>query len=556
MSDSKDKMLPFSRFAARLGRGRRIRRGDTLLDTADPESAVRALPVDEFYYLIAERGLPEAQDLLVLGSPEQVQMILDMEIWDRDRITPAKMSTWLAAMVEAPFERIYEWVRGLDIELVAVMLRGRMTLYDLTMGEEPETDPEGTLFKTPDGFFMIDATGTADEQRVTHALLVSLYNADINFARRVLVSLQAELDSDLEESAFRWRAGRLADLGFVDYYEALEVYAILDPNSVKIGEAAGQRVRPLADEFAQRSQASDALRMPTALAESMSSPKSRFARAVSALTDDDQIADIHAALVALSNRVLSAERVTPSDHEAIGDVLIRMQATLDLALEYISRGKEEDECQAIVTIPLVRLFRAGVSLVAKVGKLAHALLSQNPFSQADSALGLWEMQDAEVLEALAARRPAFPRLLDDEPTSGLRPFSSMADIAKATARVENIAAQLALLLALGVRPEMLGPDNRDSLGIRDPKAVDTGVLARTVLVSRLLGHMQPGLVALTEIDVARFARLDFDVVKRAIQTIVATTPRGELPRAAAAVAASWAASLNPLESVLVTSSQD
>ena len=103
---------------------------------------------------------------------------------------------------------------------------------------------------------------------------------------------------------------------------------------------------------------------------------------------------------------------------------------------------------------------------------------------------------------------------------------------------------------------MLGPDNRESLGIRDPKAVDTGVLARTVLVGRLLGHTEPGLVALTEIDVARFARLEFDVVKRAIQTIVATTPRGELPRAAAVVAQAWADSLKPLETVLLTASQD
>lgn len=556
MSEAKDKLLPFSRFAARLGRGRRIRRGDTLLDTPDPEAAVRALPVDEFYYLIAERGLPEAQDLLVLGSPEQVQMILDMEIWDRDRITPAKLSTWLAAMVEAPFERIYEWVRGLDIELVAVMLRERITLYDLTMGEEPETDPQGTLFKTPDGFFMIDALGTHDEQRVTHALLVSLYNADINFARRVLVSLQAELNSDLEESAFRWRAGRLADLGFVDYYEALEVYAPLDPTSVKIGESTGQRVRPLADEESQRSQASDALRMPLALAESMSSPKSRFARAVAALTDDDEIADVHAALVALSNRVLSAERVTPSDHDAIGEVLTRMQATLDLALEYVGRGHEDDERKAVSTVPLMRLFRVGVSLVAKVGKLAHALLQQNPFSQADAALGLWEPDDADVLAALAAKRPAFPRLLDEDPTGGVRAFESMADIAKTTARVECIAAQLALLLALGVRPEMLGPDNRVSLGIVDPKAVDTGVLARTVLVGRLLGHTEPGLVPLTEIDVARFARLDFDVVERAVATMAATTPKGQLPRAAAVVAKAWAESLRPLEPVLLTASQD
>ena len=556
MSDIKDKMLPFSRFAARLGRGRRIRRGDTLLDTADPQAAVRALPVDEFYYLVAERGLPEAQDLLVLGSPEQVQMILDMEIWDRDRITPAKLSIWLAALVEAPFERVYEWVRGLDIELVAVLLRERMTLYDLTMGEEPETDPEGTLFKTPDGFFMIDALGTADEQRVTHALVVSLYNADINFARRVFVSLQAELSSDLEEHAFRWRAGRLADLGFVDYYEALEVYAPLDPTTVKVGEAEGQRVRPAADEDTHRSQASDALRMPTALAQSLSSPKSRFARAVASLTDDDDIADVHAALVALSNRVLSAERVTPSDHEIIGDVLVRMQATLDLAVEYLGRGQEEQEQAAIVTVPLVRLFRVGVSLAAKVGKLAHALLEQNPFSQADAVLGLWETDDAEVLQALSAKRPLFPCVLDAEPTTGTRAFSSMSDIAKATARLEYIAAQLALLLALGLRPDMLGPDNRESLGIRDPKAIDTGVLARTVLVGRLLGHIQPGLVPLTEIDVARFARLDFDVAKRAIETLAATTPRGDLPRAAAEVAQVWADSLRPLQPVLTIGSVD
>ena len=556
MSDIKDKMLPFSRFAARLGRGRRIRRGDTLLDTADPQAAVRALPVDEFYYLVAERGLPEAQDLLVLGSPEQVQMILDMEIWDRDRITPAKLSIWLAALVEAPFERVYEWVRGLDIELVAVLLRERMTLYDLTMGEEPETDPEGTLFKTPDGFFMIDALGTADEQRVTHALVVSLYNADINFARRVFVSLQAELSSDLEEHAFRWRAGRLADLGFVDYYEALEVYAPLDPTTVKVGEAEGQRVRPAADEDTHRSQASDALRMPTALAQSLSSPKSRFARAVASLTDDDDIADVHAALVALSNRVLSAERVTPSDHEIIGDVLVRMQATLDLAVEYLGRGQEEQEQAAIVTVPLVRLFRVGVSLAAKVGKLAHALLEQNPFSQADAVLGLWETDDAEVLQALSAKRPLFPCVLDAEPTTGTRAFSSMSDIAKATARLEYIAAQLALLLALGLRPDMLGPDNRESLGIRDPKAIDTGVLARTVLVGRLLGHTQPGLVPLTEIDVARFARLDFDVAKRAIETLAATTPRGDLPRAAAEVAQVWADSLRPLQPVLTIGSVD
>ncbi len=237
MPDAKDKMLPFSRFAARLSRGKRIRRGDALLDTPDPKAAVAALPVDEFYYLVAERGLPEAQELLHLAAPEQLQMLLDMEIWDRDRLLPSKAEPWLAALIEAPAEQIYQWVRGLDVEVTALLLRRRMTLYDLTMGEEPDSDPEGQFFKTPDGFFMIDALGSPDEQRVTQSLLEALYSTDLNYARRVLVALNQELESNLEEEAYRWRAGRLADLGFVDYFEALEVYAPLDPASVHIGDA-------------------------------------------------------------------------------------------------------------------------------------------------------------------------------------------------------------------------------------------------------------------------------------------------------------------------------
>ena len=49
---------------------------------------------------------------------------------------------------------------------------------------------------------------------------------------------RAESDAELEEMAYRWRQARMADLGFADYYEALEVYRELDPASVQLGDAA------------------------------------------------------------------------------------------------------------------------------------------------------------------------------------------------------------------------------------------------------------------------------------------------------------------------------
>ncbi len=269
------------------------------------------------------------------------------------------------------------------------------------------------------------------------------------------------------------------------------------------------------------------------------------------LTSDEDLGEVHAALVALCNRVLAADRVNPAAQDAVAVVLERMQGTLDLALEYLARGDEDQEREAVRSVPLVRLFRVGVSLVAKVGKLAHALNKENPFANVAAALSLWETHDADVLEPLLAQRPMFPCLLDVDPSHGARPFASLADIARATARLEQMAAQLALLVALGLRPEMLLPAQWSSLGIRDAHAVDTAVLARTFLVGRLLGLSQPGLVALTPTQIQTFAQLTFDVSSRALDTLRAAVSQSAWPTAVDVVARRWVDSLRPLQPVLV-----
>ena len=95
----------------------------------------------------------------------------------------------------------------------------------------------------------------------------------------MLVGTRGELDTELEEQAYRWRSGRMADLGFADYYEALEVYREIDPATVRLGEQPAPRVRPLSDE-------ADAsyLRLPAALAERLADG-SPFARAVAGVSD-------------------------------------------------------------------------------------------------------------------------------------------------------------------------------------------------------------------------------------------------------------------------------
>jgi hypothetical protein len=578
-----DNVIALSRYRAELGRGRRLRRADILLSGPDPERAIRALPGDELYYVIHELGLRDAGDILVHARPEQLQVALDFAVWDRDQVAPERLAEWADAIADAPFERIGDWLAGLDVELVALLLRKGARIYDLTQ-EEPPGDPEGSFYATPDGFFLLDVgAGSGDgggegadgegvgegevaavPGRALVRLLDSLYRTDKDLARRILVGARAELDSELEELAFRWRQGRMADLGFADYHDALEVYRELDPAEVRVGEGQGEAARPRVRPIDAEVGADAASRLPAVLIDRVGAGGTPFARAARALTSAEETAELHFALVSLTNRVLAADRVPPGDDAAVGAVLERMAATLDIAVEFLARGDDERAREAVRTVPLTRLFRLGVSLSAKVRRLAHTLQRRGPY--AVTGRDLTEHDEAPVLEAVMRARPMFSRTLDEPPTAGERPFRSLADLARATAVIERAAAAKAMLVGLGITAH--------DVAELEEAAVDTGMLARTVLAGRLLagggadapasskGADQPipfspldprqvrAFEALLENTPEGRMKLPEALKKKAKAILDAASP-GRLAGAAAGVAERWIAGLAPLEPVLV-----
>jgi hypothetical protein len=570
-SSEPDNVIALSRYRAQLGRGRRLRRADALLSGPEPERAIRALPGDELYYVIHEIGLRDAGDILAHARADQVQAALDFAIWERDQIVPERLGEWLELIAEVPYERISEWAAGLDVELLALILRKTSRVYDLTEEELPD-EPEGTLYPTPDTFFALDVRGTGESgdgdgeasssARAVIRLVDSIYRVDKDFARRILVGARSELDSELEEQAYHWRQGRMEDLGFADYYQALEVYRELDPASVRVGEVdpGKVRVRPLdaGDD------AGSAARAPTALVERLSAGTSPFARAVQGLTSAEEVAELHFALVALTNRVLAADRVTPGDDPAIAAALDRMAATLDIAVEFLGRGDEGRAREAVRTVPLVRLFRLGVSLVGKVRRLALTLRRKGPFAALRPGPDLAEPEDAVVLDAVTRARPLFPGQLDDPATARERPFRSLADVARATVAIQRAAAAQAMLLGLGVTPAAIAPGSPalEEAGLGEDRAsLDTGLLARTALVRRLLGKPATPFEPLDAREVREYqAQLEATpegatrlpaILKKKVKAVLDAVSPADLGAASAGVAERWTAGLAPLEPVLV-----
>jgi len=548
---SQSQVVALTRYRAQLERGRRSRRADALFATADPVGAIRALPPDEFFYVLHELGFPEALEILVHGTVEQVQGALDLAIWDRDQVSTERADEWLTAIAQAPFETVGAWARGLDVELLALLIRQRARIYDLSL-EEPPDEPEGILFDTPDRLFTLELLGDEQTQRMTQHLVENLYRADQFMMRRFLVGMRSELDSELEQTAFRWRSGRMADLGFVDFYEALEVYRELDPASVQLESgpvASGQSP----DELGMDTH----LRLPVLMADRLAGA-TPFARAVAGLTLAAEVTALHSALVALCNRVLSADRVSPGDDPAVAGVLGRVAATLDLAVEFLSRGDEAAGVAAVRRVSVTKLFRLGVSLVGKLHKLARSLERDSPFAVLRPAIDLWEPEDAEVISALTKLRPLYPCLLDHPPSAGERPFASLRDLATATVAIERAGAALALVAGLGVRPEHISPERLSVMGVADPAVVDTGLLARTILVQRLLGRGLGPVEPLPAQAVSSFKE-KFNgstqhietMAKSAAAVLQSAAPGGRFTPATEAVATRWLHGLAPLGPVLI-----
>jgi hypothetical protein len=427
-----DTVIPLSRFRVELGRPSSSKRIDALLDSKDPAAAVAALAVPDFFFLVKDVGLDEARELVALATPDQIRGCLDLECWERDRAEMARALPWLGALADVSYEKLAEAWDGLDPELAALILRRHTIVYDLSLGEPVPDEEERPVFATPDGFFGVVITAERDEEiRIVHQVLDFMYRGDAALMRATLQSARAGLDSELEELAYRWRAGRMADLGYVEFYEALEVYRPLEAHAVKIGEGSAEGgVSPPPDEGRITT-------LPVPLAERISG-KSFLARALEQITDAAEIERLQGALLFLVNRVLSAARVSPGDEEAVRVGTDHATATLALGLEQIAAGSLAHAVEALRTISLTRLHRVGYSVTVKLARLASQL--------APRATNAGDPTEA-VLDALLGRRPFFAREL--EGGEGRRPFESMADVRTVAEHLAELTARIALAEALG-----------------------------------------------------------------------------------------------------------
>jgi hypothetical protein len=409
-----DGVVALSRWRAVLARSRNPRKRVDLL-LADPQAAaiVPRIPTEELYYLVRGIGLEDATDLVRLAAPEQVQGCLDLDLWERDRLSMPRVFAWLDALAELSPSGLARAIRALDEELIALVIGREARVYDRGVGEAPEHESPFVVYRTPDAAFAVEfRTTTATAARTIERFLARVYDADPDLARVILIDAKWGTTAELEDESFRWRTARLADLGFPSYDEALGVYRRIDP--AQVAPAMPPPTAPAPPEVAA---------LPVPFADAFGGD-TLLDRALADIDDPIVLARVSAALVALLNRVLVADRVDPADVDRVREVTARARDTLSLFLDRSTGGDVAAATALLERAPLVDVFRGGATLVADLVARARAL---------DRA-GVIEPN----LDPLLEPRALFPRALDPEPTAGERPFRTVADLAAVDAYLRDL----------------------------------------------------------------------------------------------------------------------
>ncbi|NVN92042.1 MAG: hypothetical protein HXX11_15780 [Desulfuromonadales bacterium] len=360
----------------------------------DAKKLTWAMHPQELYWLFKEIGVPDALKLLSLANPAQCLFILDMELWRGWSLLNDKAVDYLGYILKGSEEHFQELLPHLDFNLLSLIL-GRELLVaggigDLNTDEERQTDWDHTF----DDVFLIKFKNPEHSQ-VIGSFLEIICRLDNPLYTALMESVSGEIDIESEEECYRTKSGRLADLGFPPYDEALEIYSRINPATFT----------PKCNKVLV--QTGETTTLPVTFLTGTT-----FLERVMLLMDSELF---RMELNYLINTALVADQAHLDDTEQMKSVVERVYGYLNIALEHLCHGDETKGLEILSSEHLKSLFQLGFSIVLGLKFRAEKL--------ADSSYAT-----GKALSGLKSARPLYYRGFDEDVIDGYREFREMQDV--------------------------------------------------------------------------------------------------------------------------------
>ncbi|MBU1345075.1 MAG: hypothetical protein KKE44_22620 [Proteobacteria bacterium] len=428
---------------------------DMILDAPAPAALIQSFPDQDLYYLMHKIGPYDFIPVLSMATSDQWEYILDVEVWDNDRLDLAYMTKIFDLLFQADPNRLLRWAIKEKPDFFEFYLFKNMQIFVREHDEVPPEDFDDYItiddkfyFRFPDKPKITDDndqpepgndnddefrqdSGPAEEAwELIEKMLKAVAQLDLSVFHGLLLETAALLTAETEEDQFRLKNLRLAEKGFLPTHEAIGIYQPTKLSSV--------RKRPDSSLFKQETFDPD-IPLPPQFFSQFIEGDDLFVTALK-LFDPEFIFHLESELAALINKIISADKIKLRGKEDIEKAVSKACAYLNLGLEVILKGEKKPALarEVIKEYFLEDIFRTGSRAGIKLKTKAADWFKKSYMNKSKLPLSFLGEDYLGVAGGLFLDRP----LYYDNYAKGFlyRNFKSLSDISQTRQSLEQIIA--------------------------------------------------------------------------------------------------------------------
>jgi hypothetical protein len=356
-----------------------------------PHQLVQHMDRVDFFWLVKKIG-EDALPLLRMASLEQWQHLLDMELWERDRVGLDQTTAWVGKLQKADPERLVRWLFS-DGQLLAYYYFWNKIQVEIKEGDEVYELPEG--FFTHDNLYYIRILDKENEE-VIGSILRQMAQEDYDRYQALLLGLAGVLPDEVEEEMYRLRNVRLAEDGFLPVDEALSVYSYLKADSLKVEESSYKVQSPSEKEGRTLVPVLPLIHAPG---------NNLLAQTAERVTDTLFLDRVRLEFAGLCNQVSSADGLKVEGLEDLILVCRKAAGYINIGLEQLSDRNINSSVQLLKDNPLIAIFRVGFGLALELKWEAERWIKEAWFARQDLGLVFWGDEWGGILAGVLQKRP-------------------------------------------------------------------------------------------------------------------------------------------------------
>ena len=334
-----------------------------MLESSDTRGRIRKLAAPHLFFGLKELEDEEFLKLLPHVTEEQWTGILDLDLWSGDNMSSGQFLDLERHIVQAEDPVARKLIRAADPELWELIFKRKLKIYPKVEEEYAAEPQEGEWMETPNRDYLILLPQNPEEARLLRALILRLYELEPQYVSILFESSAARTSTEIEEIAYQNRKNRVEEMGFQDYFEAIEIYTFF-PAEEPLPEKKQDQIREMGT-------------LPVQFKEGLEGPLLLF-QAFALITNPQDSQALLEELFFVCNKVLSADRASPADPELVKKTIGKAITGINLGLDWHSKGNLQKAAEDLRRYYLQSFFQAGYSRLVELQRKGRELNEASP----------------------------------------------------------------------------------------------------------------------------------------------------------------------------------